>query len=135
MDCSGAFQQASTLDLEVFEIGSGHVIEGVLRQPDGYWYPDPGRRAVLPARCSCAPIFAHSSRATALPRSRTSPAQRPEASEQAITNKTFSDKWTRFKRYGLEPEHESFCSSWYCKKLGLPDVAALEAFYGARGWS
>ena len=58
--------------------------------------------------------------------------KRPEASEQAKTNKTFSDKWRRFKQYGLEPEHKEFLFGWYCKKLGVPDLDALKAFYGSK---
>jgi SAM-dependent methyltransferase len=55
-----------------------------------------------------------------------------KAVEQALTNETFSDKWRRFKTYGLEPEHRDFLFGWYCKKLGLPDRNALEAFYRDR---
>jgi SAM-dependent methyltransferase/uncharacterized protein YbaR (Trm112 family) len=52
-----------------------------------------------------------------------------KAADQARTNETFSDKWRRFQTYGLEPGHREFLFNWYCKKLGLPDRAALEAFY------
>lgn len=57
---------------------------------------------------------------------------RPELSEQAKTNETFSDKWRRFKQYGLEPEHKEFLFGWYCKKLGVPDLEALKAFYAGK---
>ncbi len=57
---------------------------------------------------------------------------RPESSEQAKTNETFSDKWRRFKQYGLEPEHKEFLFGWYCKKLGVPDLEALKAFYAGK---
>jgi SAM-dependent methyltransferase len=51
---------------------------------------------------------------------------------QAETNKTFSDKWTRFKSYGLEPAHQDFLFGWYCKKFGLSDRSELESFYRNR---
>ena len=57
---------------------------------------------------------------------------RLEASEQAKTNETFSDKWRRFRQYGLEPAHKEFLFGWYCKKLGLPDLDALKCFYRAK---
>ena len=55
-----------------------------------------------------------------------------EAAEQAKTKETFSDKWRRFKKYGLEPEHKEFLFGWYCKKLGVPDLDALKGFYRAK---
>ncbi len=58
--------------------------------------------------------------------------RRPPASSQAKTTETFSDKWRRFRTYGLEPSHREFLFDWYVKKLGLPDRAALEAFYRSR---
>ena len=82
-------------------------MDGVLRQPDGYWYPildgvPSFLRGVLrgdlhafQSRHGLAPVPDEST-------------QRPEASEQAITNRTFSDKWRRFKNYGLEESHRPF---------------------------
>ena len=55
------------------------------------------------------------------------PAARDAA--QAKTNVTFSDKWSRFRNYGLEPAHQKFLQDWYCKKLGLADAQQLSAFY------
>ncbi len=49
-----------------------------------------------------------------------------------LTNRTFSDKWRRFRNYGLDAEHKDFLFGWYCKKLGVPDVAALKDFYRAK---
>jgi SAM-dependent methyltransferase len=49
--------------------------------------------------------------------------------EQALTNTTFSDKWRRFRDYGLLPAHQEFLFDWYTKKLGLPSVDALREFY------
>ena len=40
---------------------------------------------------------------------------------QARTAATFSDKWRRFRSYGMEPSHQEFLFGWYCKKLGLPE--------------
>jgi SAM-dependent methyltransferase len=57
---------------------------------------------------------------------------RPEAAEQARTTTTFSDKWTRFRNYGLQPSHRDFLFGWYCRKLGVPDMEALRAFYRPR---
>jgi SAM-dependent methyltransferase len=53
-------------------------------------------------------------------------------SDQARTAETFSDKWRRFPRYGLEPAHQDFLLDWTCRKLGLPDREALAAFYRDR---
>ena len=54
------------------------------------------------------------------------------ASEQDKTNETFSDKWRRFKNYGLEPQHEEFLFGWYCKKFGLATREDLQNFYAKR---
>lgn len=49
--------------------------------------------------------------------------------EQAKTNVTFSDKWTRFKKYGMEKPHQTFLRGWYCKKFGLRDEQELSHFF------
>src|SRR5436190_627862 len=49
--------------------------------------------------------------------------------DQAKTNATFSDKWRRFRNYGLETSHQEFLRGWYCKKLGLETQDDLKAFY------
>lgn len=49
--------------------------------------------------------------------------------EQALTNVTFSDKWSKFTNYGLETTHQAFLFDWYCKKLGLETVEDLKSFY------
>jgi len=54
---------------------------------------------------------------------------REAAAEQLKTNVTFSDKWRRFRNYGLETAHGEFLFGWYCQKLGVPDVESLKAFY------
>ena len=52
--------------------------------------------------------------------------------QQAKTAATFSDKWRRFRSYGLEPAHQDFLMGWYCKKFGLEDRSDLAAFYRDR---
>lgn len=119
------------LELESFSTGGDHVIEGVLRQPDGHWYPivkgvpsfllgqlrpDLG---LFITKYGLNPVAGE----FAIP---------PKASEQAQTNKTFSDKWLRFKNYGFETEHRDFLFKWYCKKLGFSHVDELKAFYRSK---
>lgn len=48
---------------------------------------------------------------------------------QRRTTVTFSDKWTRFKSYGLNPSAQDFLQEWYRKKFGLASIAELQAFY------
>lgn len=52
-----------------------------------------------------------------------------DTKQQKLTNKTFSDKWSRFKYYGLEPGHDKFLFEWYCKKLNVLNIDALKQFY------
>jgi len=56
----------------------------------------------------------------------------PKAVEQAKTARTFSDKWRKFKTYGLESAHADFLLDWYCKKFALPNRDALIDFYHSR---
>ena len=120
-------------DLEVvaFENDGEHVMEGVLRTPGGdVWYPIIGGVPSFltgPMRPDIRAFCArHGLRA-------------PEgdmgdklAEQQAKTAVTFSDKWRRFKTYGLEPAHQDFLFGWYMKKFGLPDRDALVSFYANR---
>lgn len=126
----GAKPDAS-LELTVFKADGDHVVEGVLRANDGKtWYPiQRGVPSFLtgPLR----PDLTEFCKRHKLPAPPDLPA-RKEAAEQAKTNETFSDKWSRFKRYGLEPEHQEFLFGWYCKKLGLPDREALVKFYAGK---
>jgi SAM-dependent methyltransferase/uncharacterized protein YbaR (Trm112 family) len=114
-------------ELEIFQEHDGHVIEGVVRTRAGTWYPViDGVPCFLTGPMQ--PDLAEFARKHKL----TAPAAGPTreaATEQARTNQTFSDKWRRFKSYGLEPAHQEFLFGWYCKKLGLPDLDALKAFY------
>lgn len=117
------------VSLEVFRTDGEHAIEGVLRSPDGRWIPvmdgvpsfltgvlqrdltDFAKRHGLPWQETVA---------------------RDAAVEQAKTNETFSDKWTRFKNYGLEPQHQEFLYGWYVKKFGLGSIEELKAFHAKR---
>lgn len=119
------------LQPEIFSDNGGHAIEGVLRTMNpSIWYPIlEGVPSFLtgPMQPDLTDFCARhglEKPVTAL--------TRPESSEQAKTNETFSDKWRRFKQYGLEPEHKEFLFGWYCKKLGVPDLDALKAFYGGK---
>ncbi|MCG2643544.1 MULTISPECIES: class I SAM-dependent methyltransferase [Bradyrhizobium] len=119
------------LQLEVFSQQGGHVIEGIFRTADpSIWYPIlQGVPCFLTGPMQ--PDLTEFCARHGLLKSAMSPS-RPEAAEQAKTNETFSDKWRRFKKYGLEPEHKEFLFGWYCKKLGVPDLGALKDFYRAK---
>jgi SAM-dependent methyltransferase len=119
------------LELVAFEADGDHVIEGVLRVPDSdTWYPIlRGVPSFLtgPLRPDLRAFCArHGLR---VPESKTATAP---ALQQAKTTETFSDKWRRFKTYGLEPAHEQFLFSWYAEKFGLRDRDALISFYAGR---
>lgn len=119
------------LTLQVFEASGDEVAEGVLTQADGYWYPI---RDGVPSflRGVLRPDldeFAARHRLRPVP---DQPEQRPQREEQLLTNRTFSDKWRRFRKYGMEAGHGEFLFGWYCKKLGLPNVDALRAFYRSK---
>jgi SAM-dependent methyltransferase len=118
-----------SLTVEAFKSEGDQIIEGVLRAADGRWVPiiegvpsfltgvlqqdlsDFATRHNLPWQTTTA---------------------RDAAAEQAKTNETFSDKWRRFKNYGLEPQHQEFLYGWYCKKFGLANVDELKAFHAKR---
>ena len=119
------------LQLQVFDRQEDHAIEGVLRTPDPVmWYPILNG---VPCFLSgpMQPDLTEFCDRHGLQKPASAPT-RPEASEQAKTNETFSDKWRRFKQYGLEPEHKDFLFGWYCQKLGVPDLSALKDFYRAK---
>lgn len=118
---------ASDGSVESFVEDGRHVMAGVLRTRSGDWF---AIRDGVPCFLtgSLQPDLGDFAIRHGLPPPASGPT-RPAAAEQAMTNKTFSDKWRRFKSYGLEPAHQEFLFGWYCKKLGLPDVEALKAFY------
>lgn len=117
--------------LECFEADGDHVIEGVLRGVDtADWYP-----IIRGVPCFLSgpmqPDLSDFCARHGLP-PRKEGLVRNESFDQARTNETFSDKWRRFKQYGLEPEHKPFLFGWYCKKLGVPDLDALKRFYRSK---
>ena len=117
-------------DLEVFEEKDGHVIEGVLRLGDQKWFPIiDGVPCFLTGPLQ--PDFSQFAKKHNLPAAGLGPT-REAAAEQAKTNETFSDKWRRFKNYGLEPEHQEFLYGWYLKKFGLSELSELKAFYAGK---
>jgi SAM-dependent methyltransferase len=112
-----------------FEERMGHVMEGVLRGQDpALWFPVQNGVPSFLTGMLMPDLKAFAARHD-LPLRQTED-DRPGALAQAETNKTFSDKWRRFKRYGLEPEHREVLFDWYCKKLGVADQKALQQFYG-----
>lgn len=120
---------AKPFSVEAFASDGEHVIEGVLRTADGQWVPiiDGVPSFLTGVLQRDLTDFARRHRLEHRPT-----VAREAAAEQAKTNTTFSDKWTRFKSYGLEPSHEEFLFEWYCKKLGLATRADLESFYRRR---
>jgi SAM-dependent methyltransferase/uncharacterized protein YbaR (Trm112 family) len=117
------------LELKIFTSEGDHVIEGALVARDGRWFPiidgvpsflTGVLQEDLSGFAAKHGLTLHATQA------------RPAASEQAKTNETFSDKWRRFKNYGLEPQHQEFLYAWFCKKFGLKDVAELKAFHAKR---
>jgi SAM-dependent methyltransferase len=113
--------------LDRFVEAKGHVEEGVLRGDHGNWWP-----VINGVPCfltgELRPDLSDFEKKHKLPNPPGAKRQARDA-EQAKTTVTFSDKWRRFKNYGLEIEHQTFLRDWYCKKLGLPDETALRQFY------
>ena len=121
---------AQTLELVAFSEQNGHVVEGVLRRPDGTWIPIiDGVPSFLTG--ALRRDFREFAKRHGL-RNDSDADLRRYAEDQAKTSKTFSDKWRRFKNYGIEPQHKEFLFGWYCKKFGVPDHDALVAFYRDR---
>ena len=118
------------LHLTVYRMDGKQVIEGILEANSGAWFPIvDGVPSFLsgPLRPDLRDFCSRHH----LPL----PVERPSSlnfSDQAKTTRTFSDKWRRFKNYGIEPQHKEFLFGWYCKKFGLPDQDALAAFYRDR---
>jgi ubiquinone/menaquinone biosynthesis C-methylase UbiE len=117
------------LTVEAFVHEGDQVQEGVLRAPDGRWIPIiegvPSfltgiLQQDLTQFAERNQLVLHTTQA------------RAAASEQAKTNETFSDKWTRFKNYGLEPQHQEFLYGWFMKKFGLENLDGLKAFHAKR---
>lgn len=120
-------RSGTPLTCEAFSTEGAHVMEGVLREANGSWYPiNSGVPCFL--RGELRPDFSEFERRYGLPHIEPLEA-RADSWEQKLTNTTFSDKWRRFRRYGLEAEHQRFLLGWYCEKLGLASVDDLRAFF------
>jgi SAM-dependent methyltransferase len=124
-------EHSGGLDTTSYDVRDGHVIEGVLRTDDPeLWFPViSGVPSFLTGPLG-GDLTAFAARHQ-LPYCRGNKLD-SGASTQAKTNETFSDKWRRFKRYGIEPNHQDFLFGWYCKKLGVSDREALQQFYSVR---
>ncbi len=128
---SPALGLANGTTLDVFDERDGHVIEGVIKSHETRWFP-----IIDGVPCFLTGVLQPDFREFASRHSLPSPSGGPSraaAAEQAKTNETFSDKWRRFKNYGLEPEHQQFLYGWYCKKLGLDSVDDIKTFYSSKG--
>ena len=106
----------------------GRIMEGLLTAPDGHWYP-----VVDGVPCFLTGPMAPDISAFAARHGLKTP-ESDESSgsseEQEKTCSTFSDKWNRFRDYGLEAGHGDFLFDWYVKKFGLKDQSELKRFYG-----
>ncbi len=116
------------LNLQTFEECDGQVLEGILSDNAGTWFPVT-RGVPCFLRGALRPDFSDFEVRHGLTASlkvhRTEP-----ASDQAITTSSFSDKWRRDGgAFGMQESHQAFHRRWYCKKLGLASVADLQAFY------
>jgi len=114
------------LELRCFQTEQDQVIEGAFLA-DEQWYP-----IIKGVPCFLQGLlrpnftwFQEKYNLTKLPEL---PASKVE-SDQLLTNETFSDKWSRFRSYGLTKTHKEFLYSWYCKKFGVATVDDLKNFY------
>ena len=115
-----------TQKLERFAGDDKQVEEGVLRGPTAWWPVVRGVPCFLTGELR--PDLSDFEKKYGLTSAAGAKREARDA-EQAKTTVTFSDKWRRFKNYGLEQEHQAFLRGWYCKKLGLADETALRQFY------
>jgi SAM-dependent methyltransferase len=120
------------LELVAFIVDGDHIIEGMLRVRNGSaWFPIVrGVPSFLagPLR----PDLREFCERYGLELSDGQPATGVSV-QQIKTAETFSDKWQRFKTYGLDAAHQRFLFDWSTEKLGVPDREALIAFYAGRG--
>ncbi len=118
------------LEMTVFKETSQGIEEGVFRSVSGRWYPIlSGVPRFLYGELR--PDYTEFARRHGLALEEAG-ISRPEAADQKLTNTTFSDKWRRFKTYGLEAQHQEFLLGWYCKKFNLSTVDELKAFYSSK---
>ncbi|MDC1118120.1 class I SAM-dependent methyltransferase [Alphaproteobacteria bacterium] len=115
------------LNLKVFSEKNGRIIEGVITSGEE-WFPIvDGVPCFL--RGVLRPDFSDFAKKHGLVEAKIAIGKQTMGEDQALTNETFSDKWRKFKTYGLEESHQEFLRDWYCGKFGLPDVDALKFFY------
>jgi SAM-dependent methyltransferase len=121
------------LSLEAYEEDGEHVMEGVLRTADGEWFPIL-RGVPCFLRGKMRPELEDFRKRHGLPAHADDRARDADAKSagQELTASTFSDKWSRFKNYGMQESEQRFLFDWYCKKLGVKDTAALRAFYAKK---
>lgn len=116
-----------TANVQRFSETTGHIVEGLLRGPTGAWWPIvDGVPCFLSGQLR--PDLSDFERRHNLPTHAGARSAGRDA-EQAKTTVTFSDKWRRFRSYGMAKEHQTFLRGWYCKKFGVADEAALRQFY------
>ncbi len=118
-----------TLELQVYQEQGDHVIEGLLQDGQGVWYPIQDGVPNLLRGLLREPIPEFEAEHGLEPLAKSRMSTDSQAHAQALTNRTFSDKWRRFKDYGLQSSHQEFLLDWYCKKLGLRDLCQLKEFY------
>jgi SAM-dependent methyltransferase len=116
------------LKLVSYQEKDGHVIEGILQEQGGFWYPII-RGVPCFLRGLIRPNFESFREKHSLPRLQDKGKKDNTEGQQLLTNKTFSDKWRRFRNYGFEPTHQEFLLNWYCKKLGFATLDELKEFY------
>ena len=119
------------LRLVCYKEEDGHVMEGVLLEPDGFWYPIMNGVPCF-LRGLLRPDFEMFRQKHGLPCFDETGKRSDAEIRQHRTSETFSDKWRRFRDYGLEPKHQEFLFSWYCKKLGVRTLEELKDFYRSK---
>ena len=122
------FQGSDKKGIKLIKKEGVHIVEGVLQEQDGFWYPII-RGVPCFLRGSIRPDFESFRKKHGLLRIQNKRKTDNANAEQLLTNKTFSDKWRRFRNYGLEPKHKKFLLNWYCKKLNLATLDELKEFY------
>lgn len=127
-------RDGSKLQLIPFYILEDHIIEGVIQEKSGYWYPIiNGVPCFL--RGKLRPNFYWFQQKYNLLQIESQKNDENygfELDKQLKTNITFSDKWKRFPKYGLERSHQEFLLKWYCKKFGFNSLKELKSFYASK---
>jgi SAM-dependent methyltransferase len=114
------------LKLDPLSRDGAWIIDGVLRSADQSWFPVIEGLPTFPSDALWLDLRDFCRRYGLAPPT----VARDDASGQTQTNLTFSDKWKRFRKYGLEPTHQGFLQGWYAKKFGLGSASELPEFFG-----